>query len=178
MFDAEETWVQNAIDNIVLEKMKEYNKEKCIIYTTLQMYRIDRPAYLNNLIKISRKENIYIGIKLVRGAYLVQENIRAKEENRESPLFSTKRWTDKAYDDALKIFFDNLDTIYLFAGSHFEKSMYLFANYVDNKGALGRQNAIASQLYGMSDHITFNLSRAGYPVCKYIPYGPIEEAMI
>jgi proline dehydrogenase len=177
MFDAEETWVQDVIDDIVLEKMKEYNKKKCVVYITLQMYRIDRPAYLSSLIKISKKENIYLGIKLVRGAYLVQENEQAKEEHRESPLFSTKRWTDKAYDDALSMCFDNLDKIYLFAGSHNEKSMCLFANYIDSKGVLGKQHAIASQLYGMSDHITFNLANASYPVCKYIPYGPIEEAI-
>jgi proline dehydrogenase len=178
MVDAEESWFQNIIDEAVLLKMKEYNKKRSYIYTTIQMYRKDRLEYLKFLVEKAKKENFFVGIKLVRGAYLEKEKEYSKEKNKEDILYSSKSETDRAYAEALKYCFSNLDTVSLFAGSHNEESMDLFIKLYNNiKNPLFKEKVIASQLYGIGDYLTAKLSDNKVPVCKYVPYGPVEKAL-
>lgn len=178
MLDAEESWIQDAIDQLAIRLMKKYNTHSAVVYTTIQMYRKDKLEYLKTLHKQARKEQYHLGIKLVRGAYLSQERSWAKNNKRPSFVFETKEQTDQTFDEALMFCFNNLERVSLFVGSHNEKSMKRFASlYEDIKESKHRNKAIASQLLGMSDHITFNLAENKIPVCKYIPYGPIKQAI-
>lgn len=177
-FDAEESWIQDAIDSIAEEMMLVYNRERAIILTTLQMYRWDRLEYLHKLIEKARKERFHIGVKLVRGAYMEKENKRALERGYRSPIQPDKATTDKDFDKAVDICLENIDIIKLCAGTHNEASSL---HLIDKMKELGipnnHPNVYFSQLYGMSDHITFNLADLGYNVTKYLPYGPVRSTL-
>ncbi|MBI4930357.1 MAG: proline dehydrogenase family protein [Bacteroidetes bacterium] len=177
-FDAEESWIQDVIDFLAEEAMREYNREKAIVLTTLQMYRWDRMDYLKKLIEKARREKFFIGIKLVRGAYMEKENTRAFEFDYKSPIQPDKESTDKDFDKAVDLCLENIDIITLCAGTHNEASTI---HLIDKMKTLVIQNnhpnVYFSQLYGMSDHITFNLADQGYNVTKYLPYGPVKSTL-
>ncbi len=176
--DAEESWIQEAIDGIAEAMMKKYNRESAVVLTTLQMYRWDRMDYLNRLIENARKEKYFIGIKLVRGAYLERENERAKTMGYKSPMQTSKENTDIDFDKAVTVCLENVDLITLCAGTHNEAStMFLIGKMTELKIDKDNPHVYFSQLYGMSDHITFNLADAGYNVTKYLPYGPIKSVI-
>ena len=177
-FDAEESWIQNAIDNIAEEMMKQYNKKKAIVLTTLQMYRWDRLNYLKKLIFDSRIENFFVGIKLVRGAYMEKENKRAHQMGYTSPIQASKEKTDKDFDRAVNICLENIDRVTLCAGTHNEAStLHLINKMKELKISNSDSRVYFSQLYGMSDNITFNLAAEGYNVTKYLPYGPVKSTV-
>lgn len=176
--DAEHSWIQEAIDRMAEEMMRTYNKEKAIVLTTLQMYRWDRLDYLKSLIAIARKEKFLIGIKLVRGAYLEKENKRALEMGYKSPIQTSKENTDIAFDKGITICLENIDIITLCAGTHNEASSMFVINEMKRlKIPNNHPNIYFSQLFGMSDHITYNLADAGYNVTKYLPYGPVKSVI-
>lgn len=176
--DAEETWIQETIDRIATEMMKRYNTKKAIVFNTLQMYRHDRLAYFEKEITNSRKEGYFLGIKLVRGAYMEKERDRAKEMGYTSPIQKDKDTCDHDFDAALEVAINNLDVVSLCAGSHNEKSALLLTKLMAEKNIkVDDPRIYAAQLLGMSDHISFNLAIAGYNVAKYMPYGPIKEVM-
>lgn len=178
LVDAEESWMQTAADDLVEEMMKKYNKEKAIVYNTLQMYRHDRLPYLKGLYERAVEEGFYIGVKIVRGAYMEKENERAKEEGYPSPICPTKQATDENYDAVIAYIIDHIDRIALFAGTHNEKSAALVMDLMEQKGLKHNDPRVwIAQLYGMSDHISFNASKAGYNVAKYLPFGPVREVM-
>jgi proline dehydrogenase len=178
MVDAEETWIQTAVDNLVLEMMRKYNKETQIVYNTLQMYRRERIPYLMELLAIARRENFKIGLKIVRGAYMEKERERAREMNYIDPIHENKKATDKDYNLAMRIIVENIDVFALCAGTHNELSSQLLVDYMEELGiAKDDPRIYFSQLYGMSDHISFNIANAGYNVVKYLPYGPVEDVM-
>jgi len=178
MIDAEETWIQTAVDNLVLEMMRKYNKETQIVYNTLQMYRRERIPYLMELLAIARRENFKIGLKIVRGAYMEKERDRAREMNYIDPIHENKKATDKDYNLAMRIIVENIDVFALCAGTHNELSSQLLVDYMEELGiAKDDPRIYFSQLYGMSDHISFNIANAGYNVVKYLPYGPVEDVM-
>lgn len=177
-FDAEESWIQETIDRLAEEMMKEYNKDKAIILTTLQMYRTDRINYLNFLIRMAQEGKIFIGIKLVRGAYLEKENARALELGYVSPIQNSKENTDKDFDKAITICLENINLVTLCAGTHNEASTIYLLNEMQRLGIKNNDSKVYfSQLYGMSDHITYNLAEANYNVTKYLPYGPIRSVI-
>lgn len=177
-FDAEESWIQDVIDTVAEEMMEMYNKERAIVLTTLQMYRWDRIEYLKGLIKKARDKNFSIGIKLVRGAYMEKENLRASQLGYRSPIQSNKENTDNDFDKAVDICLENIDIITLCAGTHNEAStMHLIDKMSELKIPNDHPHVYFSQLYGMSDHITYNLADAGYNVTKYLPYGPVKSVM-
>lgn len=177
-FDAEESWIQEAIDTLAEEMMEMNNKNSAIVLTTLQMYRWDRIDYLKKLIQKARDKKYFIGIKLVRGAYIEKENLRASEKGYKSPIQSTKEATDIDFDKAVDICLENIDIITLCAGTHNEAStMHLVSKMKDLNIANDHPHVYFSQLYGMSDHITYNLADAGYNVTKYLPYGPVKSVM-
>lgn len=177
-FDAEESWIQNAIDSLAEKMMVKYNKKTAIILTTLQMYRWDRIDYLNRLIQKARKENFFIGIKLVRGAYMEKENLRAQQMGYKSPIHSNKANTDRDFDKAVDVCLENIDIITLCAGTHNEEStMHLVNKMKELNIPNNHPHVYFSQLYGMSDHITYNLADEGYNVTKYLPYGPVKSVV-
>ncbi|MCC7301329.1 MAG: proline dehydrogenase family protein [Bacteroidia bacterium] len=177
-FDAEESWIQNSIDRIAEELMPVYNKEKAIVLTTLQMYRWDRLEYLNALIARARSGNFRIGIKLVRGAYMEKENNRAAEKGYRSPIHTSKEGADTDFDKAVEICLRNVDLITLCAGTHNEASTLFLVRKMAELGIPNNHpNVYSSQLYGMSDHITYNLADKGYNVTKYVPYGPVKSVI-
>lgn len=176
--DAEESWIQPAIDKIAEEFMVSYNLNKHVVLTTLQMYRNDRLPYLNQLIKFARFHQIKLGIKLVRGAYLEKENERAKIMNYPSPINATKAITDSEFDAAIKLCLDNIDIIMLCAGTHNEISTLLLLEEMKKRNlANNHANIFFSQLYGMSDNISMNLGAHKYNVTKYVPYGPVKSVI-
>tara|TARA_B110000495_G_C23024377_1_gene608357 strand:+ start:933 stop:2063 length:1131 start_codon:yes stop_codon:yes gene_type:complete len=178
LIDAEESWIQDSIDSIVLMMMKKYNKQKTIVFNTVQMYRHDRLEYLKDLNNSSKQNDFKIGIKLVRGAYIEKENIRAKKLNYKSPICESKNASDDNFNSGVKFIISNLDKFNLFCGTHNEESVYKIINMIDQIGIERSSGKIwFGQLFGMSDHITFNLANENYNVVKYLPYGPIKEVM-
>lgn len=176
--DAEESWIQPAIDDLAHDMMREFNAQKCIVYNTIQLYRHDRLAFLKTSFDDAVKYNYYLGLKLVRGAYMEKERERALKMGYPSPIQPDKASSDKDYNDALHFCIDHIDRINVCAGSHNEQSSMLLTELMAQKGlANNDQRIYFSQLYGMSDHISFNLSSAGYNVAKYLPYGPVKAVM-
>ena len=178
LIDAEESWIQPAIDDLIEKLMEQYNRNEVVVFNTLQMYRHDRLDYLKALHQRATKKKFKVGVKLVRGAYLEKENQRAKQHNYPSPLCKSKSDTDKNFDAALVYVFDHLEEIALFFGSHNEASAYAILDLIAAKGLDQKHPHIwFGQLYGMSDHISFNLAKAGYQVAKYLPFGPVRDVM-
>ena len=178
LVDAEESWIQDAIDEIVLSMMMKYNKQKAIVYNTCQMYRHDRINYLKTLHDVALRNNFFLGIKLVRGAYIEKENKRAKRNNYLSPICRSKELTDQNFNNGASYILSNLDKFSLFSGTHNEESIYKIINIMDTKNINRDDPKIwFGQLYGMSDNITFNLASEGFNVIKYLPYGPIKEVI-
>jgi len=178
LVDAEESWIQDAIDQIVLDMMIKYNKKRAIVFNTSQMYRHDRLEYLKTLYKSAKESNFNIGIKLVRGAYIEKENKRAKKNNYQSPICNSKELTDKNFNNGASFILSNLDLFSFFSGTHNEESIYKIIEIMNLKGInKDDSNIWFGQLYGMSDNITFNLASEGFNVIKYLPYGPIKEVI-
>ena len=178
LIDAEESWMQDACDVLITNLMIIYNTEKPIVYNTLQMYRYDRLAFLEQEHKKAKRGNYFLGFKLVRGAYLEKENERAEEKGYKSPICDTKFETDQNFNNGVHYMMDHLDCMSLFAGTHNEDSSYLLMNLMNEKKLLNNDPRIwFGQLYGMSDHISFNLANKGYNVAKYVPFGPVKDVM-
>lgn len=176
--DAEESWIQQAIDDLADENMLTFNKTKAIVYNTYQFYRSDRLEFLTKSIQQGKTKAYHVGAKLVRGAYMEKERKRALEMGYASPIQSTKEKSDEDYNAALKLCVDNIAVMGLCAGTHNEKSSLLLVELMKEKGILPSDTRIYfSQLLGMSDHISYNLSLNGYNVAKYVPYGPIKDVM-
>jgi proline dehydrogenase len=173
--DAEESWVQQAIDDLATENMVTFNKEKAIIYNTIQLYRHDRLSFLKVSYEKAVNGNYHLGLKLVRGAYMEKERERAKTKGYPSPIQPDKSSSDRDYNEALRFCVDHLDRIAICAGTHNEESSLLLTKMMNEKGIDPRTDRIFfSQLLGMSDHISFNLAKAGFKVAKYVPYGPVN----
>jgi proline dehydrogenase len=176
--DAEDSWFQDAIDRMANAMMAMYNKEKAIIFNTLQMYRHDRLAFLKKTHQEGIAGGYYIGIKLVRGAYMEKERERAEKEGYPSPIHATKAATDTDYDLALTYMVENIDRFSICAGTHNEQSSLHLINLLAVKGIEKSDPRVHfAQLLGMSDHISYNVAHAGYLVAKYVPYGPVKEVM-
>ncbi|CAA0148251.1 proline dehydrogenase family protein [Tenacibaculum maritimum] len=177
LIDAEESWMQNAADDLIEDLMEAYNTEKAIVFNTLQMYRHDRMAYLKALYQRAHQKGYHIGMKVVRGAYMEKERERAQEQGYTSPICKDKQATDDNYNEAIKFMMEHKNMA-LFAGTHNEESSYLLMDLAkDHKIAPSDMRLWFGQLYGMSDHISFNLANEGYNVTKYVPFGPVRDVM-
>jgi proline dehydrogenase len=178
LIDAEESWLQENIDEIAEDMMLDFNRDSAIVFTTVQLYRHDRLSYLKDLCDRAREGGFKVGVKLVRGAYMEKERERAEKQEYPSPIQPDKAATDRDYDAAMEFCLDNIDTIHIFAGTHNSDSTYLLCKMMEERGLENNDPRISfSQLLGMSDQITFNLAAHGYNIAKYVPYGPIREAM-
>ncbi|WP_353777544.1 proline dehydrogenase family protein [Winogradskyella sp. 3972H.M.0a.05] len=178
LIDAEESWMQDAADDLVEEMMRIYNTDKPIVYNTLQTYRWDRLDYLKGLHERAKANNFKIGIKIVRGAYMEKERDRADDRSYKSPICENKQATDDNFNNTLTFILNNLKDISVFIGTHNEESSYLAMRLMDELGISKSDNDVwFGQLYGMSDHISFNLAAEGYNVAKYVPFGPVKDVM-
>ncbi len=177
-FDAEETWIQDSIDQLVREMMARYNKERAVVYHTYQLYRKDKLASLKEDHAEAKAKGYILGAKLVRGAYMEKERRRAAEMGYPTPIQETKADTDRDYDEAVRYCVDHYEEIALCNASHNLQSNLLQAELIAEKG-LPRNHPHLNfcQLYGMSDYITFNLAQAGYNVAKYVVYGAVKEVV-
>ena len=178
LIDAEESWMQDAADELVTDMMRKYNKKKAIVFNTLQLYRWDRLDYLKKLHNQAKVEGFYIGMKIVRGAYMEKENSRAEEMGYPTPICESKEATDINYDVTMEYMMDNLDVMSIFAGTHNESSSYKLIEMMESKSISKNDNRIwFGQLYGMSDNISYNLAKYGFNVAKYLPFGPVRDVM-
>lgn len=178
LIDAEESWMQDAADDLVLEMMRKYNKEKTIVFNTFQMYRWDRMDYIKKLYEMASDKGFKIGAKVVRGAYMEKENERANDKGYESPICKSKQETDKNFDAAIAYMMEHLDQFTIFAGTHNEQSTLKLIDLMEKQGVPTNDERIwFGQLFGMSDHITYNLAANGYNSVKYVPYGPVRDVM-
>lgn len=178
LVDAEETWIQDPIDELAYEMMKQYNKRSAIVFNTFQMYRKDMATRLREAHQDSVKDNYFLGVKLVRGAYMEKEAAHAERSGHENPIHSSKEDTDKAFNKGLTFCLDNKQRISLMCGSHNDYSNKFLTVLMEKHGLKPNDPRVwFAQLLGMSDHITFNLSKAGYNVGKYVPYGPVKAVM-
>lgn len=176
--DAEESWIQNTIDQLTYEMSLEFNKDQAIVYNTIQLYRHDRLEFLKKEIERAERENFKLGVKLVRGAYMEKERDRAEEKGYPSPIQPDKESTDRDFNLALELVVENIDRVAFCAGTHNEESSLYLTDLLQKKGIEPNDpRAYFAQLLGMSDHISFNLSNDHYMVAKYVPYGPIREVL-
>jgi len=177
LIDAEESWMQDAADVLVEGLMEKYNLDKAIVFNTLQMYRHDRMEYLKSLHQKALKGNYHIGLKIVRGAYMEKERERARENKYISPICKDKNATDENFNAAIKFMMEH-DKMGVFAGTHNEESSYLLLGLAKKYNINSADQRLwFGQLYGMSDHISFNLAKEGFNTAKYVPFGPVRDVM-
>ncbi|GAB3221927.1 proline dehydrogenase family protein [Algoriphagus aestuariicola] len=174
--DAEESWFQDVIDELTYEMMERYNRERCVVYNTYQMYRHDSLERLKNAHNIAMEKGYILGAKPVRGAYMEKERERAERLGYPDPIQPNKAATDRDYNAAIKFCVEN--GVYLVCATHNEKSAIELTELMNLHAIDPKSDRVFfSQLYGMSDNISFNLAKAGYQVFKYVPYGPVEKVM-
>ncbi len=178
LIDAEETWIQDPVDALTILMMDTFNKERAVVYNTLQHYRHDRLQFLKDSYEAAAERKFILGAKLVRGAYMEKERKRAAEKNYPDPIQPDKESSDRDYNDGVKFCIDNIDRVALIVASHNEYSNLYATQLLQQKGLpLNHPHVHWSQLYGMSDNITFNLAHAGCGVSKYLPFGPIKDVI-
>lgn len=178
LVDAEESWIQDPIDRLTMEMMAEFNKQKAVVFNTIQLYRHDRLHFLRISHQIAEAQGFILGLKLVRGAYMEKERAVAIEKNRVSPIQVSKEATDADYDEAVRFCMDHIHSTAVIIASHNEQSNLLGAKLLDEMMLPHNHPHVHfSQLYGMSDTITFNLAKEGFNVSKYLPFGPIQDVI-
>jgi proline dehydrogenase len=178
LVDAEESWIQDPIDRLTMEMMAEFNKQKAVVFNTIQLYRHDRLHFLRISHQIAEAQGFVLGLKLVRGAYMEKERAIALEKNRQSPIQASKEATDADYDEAVRFCMDHIHSTAVIIASHNEQSNLLGAKLLDEMMLPHNHPHVHfSQLYGMSDTITFNLAKEGFNVSKYLPFGPIQDVI-
>jgi proline dehydrogenase len=178
LLDAEETWIQQPIDDFAYEMMAKYNREEAIVFNTYQMYRTESLSNLKAAHRVATDNNYFLGAKVVRGAYMEKERERAQRLGYPSPIQPNKEASDKAFNEALEFCIQHLDKISVMCGSHNEYSNQFLAGLMAANGIKNNDRRVwFAQLFGMSDNISFNLARAGYRVAKYVPYGPVRAVM-
>jgi proline dehydrogenase len=178
LVDAEETWIQDPVDVLSIQMMAEFNKEKVTVYNTVQLYRRDRLSFLKDMLEAAELKQFVLGVKLVRGAYMEKERARATEKQYVSPIQISKEATDSDYNAGVAFCIDHIEYIASIIASHNDYSNLYATELLKQKGiSFAHPHIHFSQLYGMSDHITFNLAKAGCSVSKYLPFGPIEDVI-
>lgn len=178
LIDAEETWIQDPVDALVMLMMDSFNKERIVIYNTVQHYRHGRLSFLKDCIDAAKERGFILGVKLVRGAYMEKERKRAEARGYPSPIQPDKASSDRDFNAGVNLCINNLDYVGVLVASHNENSTMLAVKKMRELNIpLNHPHVNFSQLYGMSDNITFNLAKAGCNVSKYLPFGPIEDVI-
>jgi len=178
LVDAEETWIQDGVDMLTMLMMEQFNRGRTVVYNTIQLYRWDRLAFLKDSFEAAEQRDFILGAKLVRGAYMEKERKRAQEGGTRSPIQPDKESTDRDYNAALEFCIAHLDRVSVIVASHNEYSNLFAVKLLQERGQpLNHPHVHFSQLYGMSDNITFNLAKAGCAVSKYLPFGPLKDVI-
>ena len=178
LVDAEESWIQDPVDALTTQMMREYNQKQLLVYNTIQLYRHDRLNFLKTLYTLAEEKHFLLGAKLVRGAYMEKERKRARNLGYKSPIQKSKESTDADYNAAVQFCIDHLDKVGVIVATHNERSNLYATELLQEKGLLFHHPHVHfSQLYGMSDNITFNLAAAGCNVSKYLPFGPLKDVV-
>jgi len=178
LIDGEESWMQDAADDLIEDMMKLHNKDVAIVYNTLQTYRWDRLEYLMASHERAKAGGYKLGYKIVRGAYMEKERDRAQKNGYDSPICADKKTTDDNFNNCQRYILENLNDISIFIGTHNEESSYMALKQMEILNINKEDNRVwFGQLYGMSDHISFNLAKSGYNVAKYLPFGPVKDVM-
>lgn len=177
LVDAEESWIQDPVDALTMKMMQLYNRNKAIVYNTIQLYRHDRLTFLKTSVEVTLQKGFVLGVKLVRGAYMEKERARAAEKNYASPIQPDKEATDRDYNLAIEFCLKHYQEVSMIVASHNEYSNSYAAGIISEKSEAMPHPVHFSQLYGMSDNITFNLAKAGFSVSKYLPFGPIKDVI-
>ena len=176
--DAEETWIQNAIDQLAMGMMEKFNRSQPIVFTTIQLYRTEGLELLKKFHETANKGGFIFAVKLVRGAYMEKERERAEEMGYPSPIHSNKAGTDGAFDEAIRYCVENIEEIAFVAATHNERSTQLLVNLMAERGiSHDHPHVFFSQLFGMSDNLSYVLADHQYNVSKYVPYGPVKDAV-
>lgn len=176
--DAEETWIQDAIDRMATEMMEKHNRERPLVYETIQMYRHDRLEYLREAFARAREKGYFYAVKIVRGAYMEKERDRAAEMGYPSPIQPDKPATDRDFDAAMDFCLENIEHCAFISGTHNEASTRYLAQRMHESGIPNDHPHVHfSQLLGMSDNLSYILAANGYNVTKYVPYGPVRDAV-
>ncbi|MBS1591064.1 MAG: proline dehydrogenase family protein [Bacteroidetes bacterium] len=178
LIDAEESWIQDPVDRLTMELMQVFNKQKVVIYNTIQLYRHDRLDFFKLSHRIAQEQGFILGMKLVRGAYMEKERARAAQHGYPSPIQPNKESSDRDFNAAVTFAIDNINSIAVIVASHNEESNLLATQLMEQKNIPHNHPHVHfSQLYGMSDNITFNLAKEGFSVSKYLPFGPIKDVI-
>jgi Proline dehydrogenase len=178
LIDAEETWIQDPVDALAMQMMEQFNKNGAVVYNTIQFYRHDRLQFLRDSYTQAQRKNFILALKLVRGAYMEKERRRAEEKDYPSPIQPDKTSTDNDYNAGIEFCIDHLDNLFVIVASHNEYSNLYTTQLLERHGyPPGHPHVHFSQLYGMSDNITFNLAKAGCSVSKYLPFGPLKDVI-
>jgi len=176
--DAEETWMQDAIDQLVYDMMREYNQKSATIYGTFQLYRVDGMELLQTAYEAAQSHGYTLGAKIVRGAYMENERSHAKAKGIVSPIHATKAATDDCYNDAVRFCLNHYEDLASCTATHNINSNLLMAKLIGAKSiANNHPHLNFCQLLGMSDYVTYNLAASGYNVAKYLVYGPVSEVV-
>lgn len=176
--DAEESWIQQAVDNLAAEMMEKYNRTRPIVYNTIQLYRKDRLEFLKKSFAEAEAGGYFLAVKLVRGAYMEKERMRAEEMGYESPIQPDKAASDRDFDQALAFCVENVERVAFVAGTHNERSVQLLARLMhEHKVAPNHPHVYYSQLYGMGDNLSYILAKNNFNVSKYVPYGPVQDTI-
>ena len=176
--DAEETWIQDAIDDLTMEFMEKYNREEPVVYNTIQLYRTGRLEYMEKCLEQARSKNFILALKLVRGAYMDKERARAEEKGYPSPIQPDKTSTNYDFERALEFCYENLDKISFVAATHnIQSTMKLMTHIDDGKIPNDHPHIQFAQLYGMSDNISYNLAAGGFRSSKLMPFGPVKDVI-
>jgi proline dehydrogenase len=178
LIDAEESWIQDPVDRLTIEMMEQFNKQKVIVYNTIQLYRTDRLHFLHMSHRIAQQHNFLLGVKLVRGAYMEKERARAAQKGYTSPIHVNRDATDLDFNAAVAFCIAHISDTAFIVATHNEESNLLAAELIESNGLpKGHKHVHFSQLYGMSDNITYNLAKQGFSVSKYVPFGPINDVI-
>jgi proline dehydrogenase len=178
LVDAEESWIQDPVDALTMQMMRAYNQNRVLVYNTIQLYRHDRLNFLKTSYELAEEKHFLLGAKLVRGAYMEKERKRARDRGYESPIQKNKEATDTDYNAAVEFCIEHLDRTGVIIATHNEYSNLYATELLQERGLpLNHPNTHFSQLYGMSDNITYNLAAAGCNVSKYLPFGPLKDVI-
>jgi proline dehydrogenase len=176
--DAEESWIQDPLDEMVEEMMQTYNIKSAIIYNTYQLYRNDRLAYLKQSHEKAKAQGYILGAKIVRGAYMEKERDRAEKFGYNCPIHNDKKSVDKDFNEAAEFCLQHLSDLAVCIASQSEESNKIAIQLMNKLNLpLNHSGVYFSQLYGMGDNITFNLAKLGCNACKYLPYGPVKDVI-
>jgi len=178
LVDAEQTYYQPAIDYLALELSGKFNRMKPIIHNTYQMYLVDGLKRLNEDLQAMQAKKIFLGVKLVRGAYIESERQRAIEMKYPSPVFDKLELTHESYNKGVSTLIENVRHCSVLIATHNEESVKLaYQKMKQLQIASNDPRIYFGQLYGMCDHISYGAAQQGLSVCKYIPFGPVGEVI-